>query len=660
MALRMAMAVVAALLLAAPAARASEPLDDAGYLAFADRIAAGLSIRWDEAAGAYVSRHKGATARTNANMLLVHAAAATAGHAGAARNDDRARRIVARLTTPPMLAITRRWLPANRSRCWRKRLDGGPRDHASVDSQVAEALEWAWRARAELLLRADVAEAARRAVRACALVPQWRFPNALKNQINWNAQLDAAVARMTGDAHLLRTDYRRHLVRFLRGVRRPLRGMHTTNLGEGYGFHYSPELSAVRPTNFDTPEYAHIVATTLLYHREAIAAGMRPLPAADRARLTRWATRLLLGNWTHAGYLNWDTGHGLHRLHSGQYWAWSMQGLLTIAAASEFAARPEYPAWAKALFDRGLRLYARWADEAGAAIAPQLPFDMVSSHRDHDLYASRMAANAARAIRLGLGATPSTDPPSFYAFDRELQRLAVSTPAYSTAIVPRTHDAFQYGGIELARLLGPRGAVAATTGGVPPASFGVLVRDPADRVVLSSQPGRPRGASLRLARGRVGSGSFRALTAVGTIRAGRLRVRSTYTFRPRTIDVMWEVRCAGGCRRHDVDVVFPTWGETAAITAFARDRTFQLHVPGALPVPLEGIGRIELGASAESGYSITDLRAGPDTLLRPLAAPAPQRTVPRPGPALAVRLLQDGALTGATLSVTLTPRGLRD
>ncbi|HYI18945.1 MAG TPA: hypothetical protein VD836_09560, partial [Solirubrobacteraceae bacterium] len=602
MALRMAMAVVAALALTAPAARGSEPLDDAGYLAFADRVANGLEIRWDEALGAYVSRDKGATARTNANMLLVHAAAAAAAHTGAARHDDRARRIVERMTATPMLAITRRWLPRNRSRCWRKRLDGGPRDHASVDSQVAEALEWAWRARAELQLPPELAEAAARVVRDCALVPQWRFPHALKNQINWNAQLGAAVARMTGDARLLRADYRRHLARFLRGVPRPLRGMPTTNLGEGFGFHYSPELDEHRPTNFDTPEYAHIVVTTLLYHREAVAAGMRPLPAADLERLTRWTTRLLLGNWTHAGYLNWDTGHGLHRLHSGQYWAWSMQGLLTIASAPEFAARPEYPAWAKSLFDRGLRLYARWADEAGTAIAPQLPFDMVSAHRDHDLYASRMAANAMRAIRLGLGGARSVDPPAFYAYDRELQRLAVTTPSYSTAIVPRTHDAFQYGGIELARLLGPRGAVAATTGGVAPASFGVLVRDAADRVVLSSQPGRPRGASLRLARGRVGTGSFRALTAVGRIRAGRLRVTSTYTFRPRTIDVTWQVRCAGGCARHDVDVVFPTWGETAAVTASGSDGVVALSGPGTRPVPLEGVGRIELGASPESGY----------------------------------------------------------
>ena len=660
MALRMAMAVVAALLLAAPTARASEPMGDADYLAFADRVAAGLEVRWDETAGAYVSRHTGATARTNANMLLVHAAAAVAGHQGASRHDDRALRILAGLTAAPMHDVARPWLPRNRSPCWRKRLDGGPRDHASGDSQIAEALEWAWYARTALALPPALAEAARQAVRDCALHPQWRVPHALKNQINWNAQLYASVARMTGNGDLLRRDYRRQLVRFLRGARRPLHGMRTTNLGWDSAFRYSPELAAGRPTNFDTPEYAHIVATALLYHREALAAGMAPLPAADIARLRRWTTHLLLGNWTHAGYLNWDTGHGLRRLHSGQYWAWSMQGLLTIASAAEFAARPEHPRWAKAIFDRGLRLYARWADEDGGLIAPQLPFDMFSDHRDHDLYASRMAANAMRAIRLGLGTAASEDPPAFYFYDRELQRLAVSTPWYSTAVVPRTHDAFQYGGIELARLLGPRGAVAATTGGVPPASFGVVVRDAADRVVLSSQPGRPRGATLRLAPGRVHAGSFQALTAVGEIRAGRLRIRTTHTFRPYAIDERWDVRCAGGCDGYDVDVLLPTWGEAAEITAHASAGVTQLAVPGALPIPLEGVGRIELGTGPGSGYAVTGVRAAPGALLVPSAAPAPQRTVPHPGPGLAVRILQDGRLERATLSARLAPRGLRD
>ena len=287
---------------------------------------------------------------------------------------------------------------------------------------------------------------------------------------------------------------------------------------------------------------------------------------------------------------------------------------------------------------------------------------MVSDHRDHDLYASRMAANAVRAIRLGLGRARSTDPPPFYAYDRELQRLAVSTPWYSTAVVPRTHDAFRYGGIELARLLGPRGAVAATTGGVPPATFGVVVRDAADRVVLASQPGRPRDASLRLEHGRARSGSFKALTAIGEIRAGRVRVTTTHTFRPASIDERWDVRCAGAAATgYDVDVLLPTWGETATATAHTASRGARPLGPGRGGGPARG--RRPDRAGRDAGVGLRRHRAAggtPGALLVPSAAPRPQRTVPHPGPGVAVRLLQDGRLTHATLSATLRPRGLPD
>ena len=153
-------------------------------------------------------------------------------------------------------------------------------------------------------------------------------------------------------------------------------------------------------------------------------------------------SRLLTGAWTHAGYLNWDTGHGRLRWHSGQYWAFAQQGLLAIAASPELWSRRAYGRWAKALFDRGLGLYERWAAEAGGVLAPQLPFGVWSAHRDQDLYAARMAANAARAVVLGLGRMRATDPPPLYAFDRDSGRLAVTTPRYSTAIVPDNNGAF--------------------------------------------------------------------------------------------------------------------------------------------------------------------------------------------------------------------------
>ena len=61
------------------------------------------------------------------------------------------------------------------------------------------------------------------------------------------------------------------------------------------------------------------------------------------------------------------------------------------------------------MFDRGLLLYSRWAREAGAGVAPKLPFGVYSEHRDWDLYSSRIAANAMQAVALGLGAQQSVD-----------------------------------------------------------------------------------------------------------------------------------------------------------------------------------------------------------------------------------------------------------
>ena len=632
---------IALLLPAAPA----DALTEDDYFAFADRIAAGLRIEWDAAGGVYVSREHGAAARTNANMLLLHSVAALRGHAGATRQDERARALVERMTRPPMFRLTPVRTSPTRAVCWAKQLTSGEHDHISLDSQVAEALAWAWRARAPLKLSRGAVERIAWTVDRCARHPVWRFPNALKNQINWNAQLYASAALVTGRAGLLRRDYRRFLLRLT--ARKRAHGMRSSNFGPGYAFRYSPHLPARVPTNFDTPEYANIVATALRYHGRALKAGMKPLPARSTEVLRGWVSRLLSGSWTHAGYLNWDTGHGARRWHSGQYWAFAQQGLLAIAAAPEFWSRPRYGRWAKSIFDRGLLLYARWAREAGGVLAPQLPFGIRSDHRDQDLYATRIAANAARAIGLGLGRMRSAEPPPLYAFDPDTGRLAVTTPRYSTAIVPDNHGAFAYGGIELARLFGPGQRVAANTGGEPPNAFGVLVADGAGRELLASQHGRGR---LRLERA-LPRGSFRELVAVGTIRRGNLRVVTTHRFRDDGIDERWEVGCRGACDGpYTVDVNLPTWGAGTAIEAIRRDGA-RIRLEVGQAIPLSGIGRIDLG-----GYSARPTHTPPGAVLMPVAT-APQRTDPDPGPTLAIRLVSRAGLGATRLALRLTPEG---
>ena len=660
--LHLGLATLALSVAAATEARAADrpPLRDADYWAIADRVVVALDPAWDEQRGAYVSSWQGAAARTNANLLVVHALAAQHHRHGPARADARARRIVDHMTSAPM---ARHGGPAARHRsvCWSAQLDTSKPDHISVDPQVAEALDDAFTARRALGLSRAQRRAIRTVARRCARHTQWRYPYVLLNQINWNAQLYAHLAHLTGHRSLLRHDYRRHLRRFVAAFRRPLPGLRTSNLGPGYGFHYSPYRSPSDALNFDTPEYANLVASAFLYYPRARAAGMRALPARDLHRVRAWLMRLFAGSWTHAGYLNWDTGYGLARWHSGQYWLAAQQALLTLATVPAVRADPRLGRWAKAVFDRGLLLFRRWAEDSQSARAPKLPFDVLSEHRDWDLYASRAAANAVRAVRLGLGHRPATDPPPLYAFDAEHDRLAVTTPRYSTAIVARTRGAFPYGGIDLARLFAAGQRVAATIGGVPPNAFGAIVTDGAGHTVLASQ--HPQGARtrLRLVRSAHGAptrpsayprtplaGPFRHVGAEGVVRRRTERIAATYRFAAGQIGARWRIRCRARCASRIPAIHFPTWGD-ARIRVVARDGTRT----GPDRVALRDVARIELGTAA-AGYRLLALRGPGAAVLRSVPT-RPQPTSTHPGPTLAIQL-PPAARTGfAARIVPCTP-----
>ena len=664
---------VAALFVAfchAPPARAGG-FDEARYWRFADRIVAALPVSWNEDRGAYFSDYHGYASRTNANLLVLHAVAALRDHDGATRRDSRARRLVSTMTSPPMLLLPSGVPPRGRTVCWGRELTSSERDHVSLDSQIAEALALAYRARQRLGLSSTVARRIRSVVARCARHPAWRPSNVLVNQINWNAQLYAAAARVTGHHDLLRGDYRRLLARFAAGITRPGAFNAIPNLGPGYGFHYSPSQSAAARINFDTPEYANIVLSSLRYYAGARDAGMAPLSRRAVRLMRNWITRVLAGSWTHAGYVNWDTGLGFHRWHSGQYWAFAQQGLLAVASARRFWARPEYGRWIKSVFDNGLALYERWGREAGGVLAPQNTFDVRSAHRDVDLYAARIAANAARAILLGFGARRAEQPPPMYAFDIETDRLAVTTPRYSTAIVPHNRGAFAYGGIDLARLYGPGLRNSGNVGGEPPSTFGAIIRDGGGKVVLASQHARVRTGRLwltRSPRGRVShgrayaarpyAGPFNELGARGTIAAGGARITTDYTFARRHIDVRWHMRCSG-CNGRSVDVLLPTWGAAAHIDVTHRDgQTTRLAGTGkdrdTLPLPT--VKRLTLGRGRRGGYTVVPLGAPGRGVLHTIH-PRWQHTNPHPGPTLAIRLVAHRRFRRATITLRLIPHG---
>ena len=223
--------------------------------------------------------------------------------------------------------------------------------------------------------------------------------------------------------------------------------------------------------------------------------------------------------------MNWDSGLGFNRWHQAKKLGLTQQALIGVASARSLQPGAQWGRWAKYMLDRGFEFYDRTATRDGGIADPlffnvhAVPQDAASAR----LAAARMQANAARAVEAGLGRQAASAPPALYAYDPDIGRLAVTTPAYNTAIVAVNQRAFPYGGIDLARLFDGRQEIAGTIGGTPPASFGAIVRDLSGRRVLASQVGRgavDRGVTpLRLTKAPAGTAA-RASSSAGRAFAG--------------------------------------------------------------------------------------------------------------------------------------------
>jgi hypothetical protein len=520
--------------------------------------------------------------------------------------------------------------------------------HLVVDGEVTDALAMAWAARDAIGLddptRALIVDRLRRV----ASGPYWRYPTLRLNQINWYAEVYSAATAATSDLSFLTRDFRGQLMSFIRSIRKPAPGT-AGSLGPGMQFHYIPAGPPRSQLNVESAEYANIVASVIRFYDGAVALGMRPLAPADEALLRRWMTRVLAGYWTHAGYLNWDTGFGFGRWHQTKKVGLAQQALLGIAAGGRLSPSRKEAAWAKYVLDRSFELYARKLppDEG---VAPGLFYPLrkhPQSNKQAILGAARIAANAARAAVAGLGTRPDAVPPPLYAFDPATGRLAITTPRYNTAITAVTHGAYPYGGIDLARLYDDRQEVAATLGGRPPASFGVLVRNRRGRTrLVTSRPASDQGhrRPLHLLRAPWGVGSagsplrpfagpFKQVTVTGRARGAGVDARSTYTFRRKGIVGVWLVR-ASTRRRRSAEVLFPsTGGQQAAVWAVLRGGAV---VPVTTRRPVMGVRGFWV-QSAHSGYAVMPIdrvKGSTAAIIQPKRQPA----APDPGPTLSIRL----------------------
>jgi hypothetical protein len=648
-------------------------LDEAGYWGFADRLQPVFDAQWDDAAGAYRLGHGGTETTGNAGLLLTHSVAALRGHDGPARQDERARRLVASLfASPPYVSA----LPPDRGGRWTQRHAPGwvasmrtpdAGQHMAIDAEVIEALASAWLARDALALPQPLRDLIATRVPAVARSRFWRWPSATANQVNWPAAVYSADALITGDPLLLRRDLRRQLARFVAGVR-PARGR-AGNLGPGLRFHYSPFRPAADRLNVDSAEYGSIVASFTRWYPFARSAGMQAPSDAGRRLLGRWLRRVLSGYWTHGGYLNWDTGLGFRRWHQAQKLGLAQQALIGIAGARELAG-PSLREWAKWILDRGFRFYEREAQAAGGVV-PAVLFGVAVRPLPNGnamLGAARMSANAARAVMAGLGGAPSAEPPPLYAFDPDTGRLAVTTPAYSTAVVPVSQGAFPYGGLELARLFDGEQRVAANIGGRPPASFGLLVRDRAGGIVLATQtPGLAlprRRPALRLTRAPAGAGvppgtrarrayagPFAELRATGTRASGGFRARTRHLFTAGFVQTTWSLRRTGAREAVSVDALFPSWGAGAQVDAVFADAS---RAPvGSEGIPAAGVDRFELRGPA-GGYVVVPGRLPAGATSR-VEQPTAQSSAPDPGPTLLIGVPLDTRARSAEVSARMAP-----
>ncbi len=650
MRLAVAGAVLAGLLFALPAPAVA--WDEAGYWDFADKLSRRLDDTWSSRLDQYRPGSASIDTMMNANMLLVHAAAAARGHEGAARQDARARSIVAKLmSTPPWVEAVPFPAPGSQPHApgWVASMsEERTAQHLVVDGEVTDALAVAWRARDALGIDPGVQALMQDRLRRVADGPYWRYPTLRLNQINWYAEVYSAAAEATGDPIWLQRDLRGQLLQFVRSIRSPEKGT-AGSLGPGMQFHYLPGGPEHSQLNVDSAEYANIVASVVRFYDVAVAKGMRPLSPEDEALLRRWMRRVLAGYWTHSGYLNWDTGFGFGRWHQTKKWALAQQALIGLAAGGRLVPSAAESAWAKALLERGFELYERRLPD-GEGVAPGLFHDLKpkpQSNKQALFAASRMVANAARAVMAGVPFREGSEPPPLYSFDPAVGRLAVSTPAYNTAITAVTNGAYPYGGIDLARLYDDRQEVAATIGARMPASFGIVARNRrgAPRLV-TSRPASERapGLPLRLLRAPLGVGSagsplrpfagpFDVLRVTGVRRAGGVVARSTYTFRPRSIVGAWSVS-ATTSRRRSAEALFPsTGGEHAAVWALLRDGQ-------ALPLterrPVQGVAAFWI-QSERSGY-VVEPRDRVKGATASTVLPQRQPSAPNPGPTLSIRL----------------------
>jgi hypothetical protein len=568
-------------------------------------------------------------------------------------------------------------LPQNHAGGWGCRLNTTTGQHVVIDTAVIRGLAQAYLARSEIGLTDDEAATIRDRIKRAAYNTFYTYPAPRLNQINWPIEIYAHADAVLGTSHLLRHDCRLQLGNFADALTRPAPGMRSPSTGPGYRFHYFPQYGPGDPRNIDSAEYATIVCGALLFYGQARAAGMKDLRPGEITRMRAWVDRVLCGYWTHGGYLNWDTGLGFARWQQIKKPPLSQQSLLAIALTPRFQPTPAHGRWAKYMFDRALELFDRLTVQ-GDKLPPKAMFNVTRTpcgDGDALLAVARLQANAAQACVYGLSRVRAQTPPPLYAFDPDTGRLAITTPAYNTAVVPVNAGCFPYGGVELSRLFDGDQRVAATIGGRPPASFGVVVHDRRTGHETATQRGRPHPSlqhqPLRLTKAPYGVGehlapypwhayarAFSTLEAVGSTTGPGVTIHTRHRFKADHVQTSWRVLPVSERDGFDVRVLFPSTGSDVKVTVTLRDGR-RVRLSGSHELRLRDIAWLHIGGR-ECGYVVVPAGSPLPGHAR-ILHPHHQSTAPHAGPTVAFELIRDGRLRKLNASARIAPaRGLEE
>ena len=380
--------------------------------------------------------------------------------------------------------------------------------------------------------------------------------------------------------------------------------------------------------------------------------------------------RVLAGYWTHAGYVNWDTGFGFRRWHQSKKLGLSQQALIGIATAPALAPHPSAPAWAKWMLDRGFEFYERELARNGD-VPPGLFFGVHALPQPTEsarLALARVSSNAARAIAAGLGSMRG---------ERAAAAVRVRprhrTAGGDDARLQHGHRAEQPRRLPVRRHR-PRAALRRAPGGRGRdrrAAAGLVraararhlrparLRDAARRprpAAADDGAARRRRAGVGVDRPRPYAGPFQDLRAAGISRGGGWTRRTTpplhLVLRPDDL-----VAAADrGRGRASADVLFPSWGRRGRGDRRAARR---LGAAGRERADPARAGRGAAGAQPERRLRSCSRGGAPAARPCTCCTREAQSSAPLAGPTLAVQVLRASGAPDGALQRPLRPRGTR-